>query len=205
MRKLYFALCAIAVAAAIFVIEGLSLADTGGTTPADFLAFSYPAVSSYEILDDQIISRDGVMFAQTKQRRWQPPPPDLAEYPERVLAAVNVERAKVGAPPLRMEPRLAEAAKLRSREAIENLSHTRPSGQPCSSVLREFGVKSNRYFGENLARGKMTPQEAVDAWMGSPGHRENILDTDYFTTGIGVSADEYGRLFWIQIFTDLKG
>jgi uncharacterized protein YkwD len=38
---------------------------------------------------------------------------------------------------------------------------------------------------ENIAVGYRTPQEIIDGWMGSPPHRENILDCSYEATGVG--------------------
>ena len=52
--------------------------------------------------------------------------------------------------------------------------------------------------GENLA-GNISSKKAVEAWINSETHRDNIL-TDYKYTGIGVVEDNiYGKVF-VQIF-----
>ena len=117
---------------------------------------------------------------------------------ERVLELVNQERAKVGAPPLRMSEDLQIAANTRAMELIENPSHTRPDGSSCFSLLKNRG----RACGENLAAGPTSPEMAVAEWMKSNEHRENMLDPDYREIGVGIYSDEHTPLkhYWIQIF-----
>jgi uncharacterized protein YkwD len=54
-------------------------------------------------------------------------------------------------------------------------------------------------YGENVAYGQDTPQEVMQAWMNSRGHRANILNGRYSTIGVG--AVNSGRaIFWTQVF-----
>jgi len=77
--------------------------------------------------------------------------------------------------------------------------HTRPDGTNFKTVLNNTGIDGNR-CGENIARSEATPQAAIDAWMRSDGHRENILYESYGSIGIGVCQLPNGSLDWIQIF-----
>ncbi|KFZ32490.1 hypothetical protein JS44_04615 [Anoxybacillus flavithermus] len=63
-------------------------------------------------------------------------------------------------------------------------------------MMRDFGV-SYRTAGENIAKGQRTPQEVVNAWMNSAGHRANILNRNF--THIGVGFDGNGN-YWTQMF-----
>jgi hypothetical protein len=54
-----------------------------------------------------------------------------------------------------------------------------------------FGYKY-RYAGENLARDFSSASSAVDAWMNSPSHRDNILNGNYKDVGIGVVEGNLG-------------
>ena len=57
--------------------------------------------------------------------------------------------------------------------------------------------------GENAAWGSVSPQEVVDAWMQSKGHRANILNPEARAMGVGYyynSSSTWGHQ-WIQIFT----
>lgn len=88
---------------------------------------------------------------------------------------------------------------LRARELEESYSHTRPSGENCKTVFGEFETDL-RFWGENAAKGNRTPEAVVEAWMDSPGHRENLLREDAEYLGAGVWQDEDGVLYWVQLF-----
>ena len=115
-----------------------------------------------------------------------------------VLQLVNMERAKVGAPPLRLAPDLMECAAIRAEEITEEFSHTRPDGSDCFTVMENRG----RTCGENIAAGHGTAEETVDQWMNSEGHRENILDPKYRELGVGYAYSEYSMYhhYWVQLF-----
>ncbi|MBR1645275.1 MAG: hypothetical protein IJ685_00715 [Selenomonadaceae bacterium] len=115
-----------------------------------------------------------------------------------VLNLVNIERAKVGAPPLRLAGDLQQAADIRAREIIQLFSHTRPDGSDCFTVLRNRG----RACGENIAAGHGTAAETVEQWMNSEGHRENILDPRYRELGVGYAYEDYSTYhhYWVQLF-----
>jgi uncharacterized protein YkwD len=66
-------------------------------------------------------------------------------------------------------------------------------------MLKSFGIQFS-YAGENIAAGQRTPQEVVNSWMNSPGHRANILNRNYTKIGVGyASGGEYGT-YWTQMF-----
>ena len=65
-------------------------------------------------------------------------------------------------------------------------------------MMKSFGIKY-KTAGENIA-GNSSLQGAVSAWMNSTGHRENILNTAYNYTGIGVvESSKYGMVM-VQMF-----
>lgn len=115
---------------------------------------------------------------------------------------MNAERAKEGLSPLALDHNLSKAARVRAEEQIELFGHTRPDGQSCFSVLGEYKI-NYRKAGENAAAGYYTPEDVVDAWMSSDGHRANILKPNYDKIGIGFvySDDSYGA-YWVQLFID---
>jgi len=124
----------------------------------------------------------------------------LSSYASEVLRLVNVERAKAGLPALTTNSTLTAAANKRAQEIKQTFSHTRPNGTSCFTVLGEYGV-SYRTAGENIAYGQKTPQEVVNGWMNSPGHRANILKSSFGKVGIGVYQSG-GVYYWTQLFTD---
>lgn len=77
--------------------------------------------------------------------------------------------------------------------------HYRPDGSFFNTIFTEYNVPYTS-CGENLLRGNgyVTPREAVDAWMGSDSHRENILNPEF--TGIGVGYYQDGSYwYWTQL------
>jgi len=123
-----------------------------------------------------------------------PEPPDLGME---VIRLVNEERAKQKLPPLAYEPALLPVAQIRAEESSQLFSHTRPSGEPWSTAFSDCGVFGHR--GENLAYGQKTPARVVAAWMASPGHKANILNTKYSMLAVGV-YQKGNTLYWAQAF-----
>ena len=133
---------------------------------------------------------------------WTSPEPervDLAAYAQEVLSLTNARRETAGLNSLSAAPVLTEMAMLRAKELEESYSHTRPSGENCKTVFGEFETDL-RFWGENAAKGNRSPEAAVEAWMDSPGHRENLLREDAGYLGVGVWQDEDGILYWVQLF-----
>ena len=124
---------------------------------------------------------------------------DLDAYAQEVLTLTNARREAAGLNPLSADPVLTEMAMLRARELEESYSHTRPSGENCKTVFGEFETDL-RFWGENAAKGNRTPEAVMEAWMGSQGHRENLLREDAEYLGVGVWQDEGGILYWVQLF-----
>jgi len=128
-----------------------------------------------------------------------------------ILCLHNQIRAERGLPTLRTNKRLRKAAVGHSRDMVTNdyFEHTTPSGVTMvDRILRAHYVRADRGWslGENLAWGTgtyATPRGAVDAWMNSEGHRENILRRAYREVGIGVvigvpSTDGIGATYTLD-------
>lgn len=127
----------------------------------------------------------------------------MDDYRQEVLDLVNAERAKYGLTALEMgDANLTAAAQTRAEEIATVNSHVRPDGSKCFTVLNDYGV-TDAPTGENAAWGSVSPEEVVEAWMNSAGHRANILDPEARKMGVGYyynSSSAWGHQ-WIQIFT----
>lgn len=113
-----------------------------------------------------------------------------------VLCLVNQERAQNGRSPLTANPQLEQAAEGHCGELIaeDYFAHVSPSGEtPVQRIVATGyvpGPNVGYAIGENLAWGTLglaTPKSIVDAWIASPGHLANILESQYTETGIGVT------------------
>ncbi len=117
-----------------------------------------------------------------------------------VVDLVNAERAKEGLSPLTINVNVQAAAMIRARECEQLFSHTRPDGSSFATALKEQNV-SYRSAGENIAWGQRSPEEVMDAWMNSSGHRANIMNPNFTTIGIGYYENAKGTDYWCQLFT----
>lgn len=116
-----------------------------------------------------------------------------------VASLVNAARQDAGLSELELDADLCAAAQARAQEIAQSFSHTRPDGSSCFTILEEFGV-SYRAAGENIAMGQRTPEEVMDGWMNSSGHRANILNGTFTSIGVGYYVDGAGAAHWVQIF-----
>ena len=121
------------------------------------------------------------------------------DFASQVVALVNAERAKQGLSALKVDAKVQQAALVRAQESAQSFSHTRPNGSSFSTALTEAGV-SFRRSGENIAYGQSTPQQVMNAWMNSSGHRANILNENFTTIGVGYTVIK-GTAYWAQLFT----
>ena len=121
---------------------------------------------------------------------------DLTKDEQTILDLVNKARREAGLTELKVDTQMMNVARLKSQDMEDNnyFSHTSPTyGSPCD-MLTSFGV-SYKTAGENIA-GHSTAENAFNAWMNSPGHKANILNSNYNYTGIGiVSSNRYGKMF----------
>ena len=118
-----------------------------------------------------------------------------------VMALVNAHRAAAGLSALKTSPSLARAAAWKSEDRSTSigagLSHTDSLGRSPATRAGQCGYPS--WVGENVAYGYPTPASVVEAWMGSAGHRANILKSSYAVAGVGYSAGA-----WTMDFGDLN-
>ena len=117
-----------------------------------------------------------------------------------VVRLTNSARSQNGYAARVEDGALSEAAAVRAREIARSFSHTRPSGASFSSALSESGVSYLR-AGENIASGQKSASEVVNAWMNSPGHSANILNSRYSRKG-SASVNNDGTHYSGQNFAD---
>lgn len=117
-------------------------------------------------------------------------------FEEQVVQLVNQQRAKAGLRPLTHRADVKNVAQKKAEDMINSnyFSHTSPNYGSPFDMLKAFGI-SYSYAGENIAKGQKTPQEVMNAWMNSSGHRANILKPEYDVIGVG-----FYHGAWVQMF-----
>lgn len=126
---------------------------------------------------------------------------EIPAQAEAVLNLVNAERMKRGLSVLTLSDNLTHIAKMKAQDMAQNnyFSHTSPTYGTPFEMLQHFGV-SYKAAGENIAAGQRTPEEVMEAWMNSSGHRANILGTKYTELGVGYYAGGSYGTEWVQLF-----
>ena len=111
--------------------------------------------------------------------------------PDEVIRLTNQKRAEAGLSVLTFNQTLASAAYTKGRDMIDRdyWAHVAPDGTQPWKFFTQFGYRY-RYAGENLARDFSSAGAAVEAWMNSPTHRDNILNSKYKEIGIGVTEGD---------------
>lgn len=127
-------------------------------------------------------------------------PPISAEEAQ-VLDLANAERARAGLPALAHDGRLSVAAQ---RQADDNartgqLSHSGTDGSGVGDRITQAGYPW-RVAAENAAMGQGSPAEAVAGWLGSAGHRANLLNGEVTHAGMGTAVSPSGARIWFMVY-----
>lgn len=124
-------------------------------------------------------------------------------YEQKVAELVNIERQKAGLSALTFDQSVSNVARTKSKDMAANnyFAHQSPTYGSAGDMLTRFGIKWSAW-GENIASGQKTPEAVVTAWMNSPGHRANILSTNFSKIGVGYAVNSNGTPYWTQIFTN---
>lgn len=122
-------------------------------------------------------------------------------FQREVLKLVNEERNKAGLKPLTLNSNLSNIATIKSQDMINKnyFSHTSPTYGSPFDMMKKFGV-SYKTAAENIAKGQTTPQQVMNSWMNSSGHRSNILNPNFTQLGVGVAKSSNGTIYWTQMF-----
>ena len=129
---------------------------------------------------------------------------EVSNEEQEVLDLVNQYRIQNGLEVLKPLARLQQTAKLKAKDLVENEYFAHDSEQLGTpfEILKANQVDYD-IAGENLA-GNMTPEKAVESWMNSKTHKENILEERFNYTGICViESPVYGKVF-VQLFIGIE-
>jgi uncharacterized protein YkwD len=134
---------------------------------------------------------------------WGTPRADLASS---VVDLINSHRTGMGLVSLKVSPTLTNAAvwKARHMARYAYMTHDDPGPPVARTVpdrLEACGYPSRTTgWGENIAYGYQSAASVVSAWLNSPGHKANIENASYRSTGVGAAATAGGVIYWSQEF-----
>ncbi len=104
-----------------------------------------------------------------------------------LLDTTNAQRIAQHLPALNLNAKLSEAAYEKANDMLKQQywAHVAPDGTTPWAWFRKVGYNYS-YAGENLAKNFTTADAATTAWMASPEHRANILNSHYTDVGFAV-------------------
>ena len=123
----------------------------------------------------------------------------------RAFELVNAERQARGRGPLVWDGSLTRMARYHSENMARAgfFSHVDRDGLDLTGRAAVIGISGWQALGENIAynQGYEDPTAfAVERWMISDKHRENILNGQFTHAGIGIARSSDGRVFFTQVF-----
>lgn len=122
-------------------------------------------------------------------------------YADRVVKLVNEQRAKNGLNPVKALVSMNNGANIRAKEIVNMFSHERPDGRRGYTAVEDAGLDWS-WVGENIAAGYTSPEDVMQGWMESDGHRNNILNPRCKYIGVGYCRGSDGCDYWVQLFMD---
>lgn len=162
------------------------------------------AVSACNSPEYASIQKYGVDPETAPESPWEAPEPDLDEtlsMAAQVLERTNAFRAENGQAPLSLNAELTAAAQAYAeRMAAEGFfSHTSPDGTTVGERITDAGYNW-RTYGENIAYGYASADAVMQGWIGSAGHRANLLNAGFKDLGVGYAESRSGTPYWVQNF-----
>lgn len=121
---------------------------------------------------------------------------------QKIIELTNQYRQEVGLKPLTLNLTLTKAAQTKTDDmfAKQYFEHIAPDGTTPAQLVLKSGY-SYKTTGENLALGDFKDEaDLVKAWYDSPGHRANMLNTDFVEIGVASDLSDFeGRNTWISV------
>lgn len=170
--------------------QGLSASVPTEVTPGDLLGRQRVAANG---------NADSFRFTQAELNQLEREAADL----------INQERIKLGLTSIAWSEDAAKVARLHSSNMakLNFFGHAGADGKMVDERADQLGVKKWRAIGENIAfnRGYTDPiRTAVEKWMQSTGHRNNLLNPRWQETGIGIAVTPEGCFYFTQVFLERR-
>jgi uncharacterized protein YkwD len=156
-----------------------------------------------------VIALAGAILARIYPIRYLAGPQELrtsiSDEEHRIMDLVNRARRAEGRSPLAWSARLAAIARGHSYDmALRHyLAHQSLDGATPADRIRGVGIDYQE-LGENIYVDENPdaelPERAIQRWLASPHHRDNLLSGDFRWSGIGVAQDSRGKTYVTQDF-----
>jgi uncharacterized protein YkwD len=127
-------------------------------------------------------------------------PANLNAIRSDLVAGINAQRAGKGLSALAPSAQLTQAAQ---KQACDNagrnkMTHTGSDGSKIGTRISRTGYDWGS-ANENVGYGYKEPGSMLKGWMGSDGHRRNILARGTQDIGIGLATGSDGNRYWVMV------
>lgn len=133
--------------------------------------------------------------------------PDLFYNELQIVYLTNLRRREAGLPPLRWNREMSQAARWFAQNSVDGRNgpycgHVDTDNRSLDKRLDAFNYTNAKSWGENVVCGLAAAEAAVNGWMNSAGHKQNILQSDYREIGVGYYRNPTnGRGYIVQDFS----
>ena len=126
-------------------------------------------------------------------------PDGVNEMATEIAAGLNQSRRANGESQLRFNRKLGRAAMRHACDMLANdfFDHRGSDGSNSHARVTTVGYEAC-IVAENIAWGYPRPQQIIDGWMNSPGHRRNMLHPRIEEFGIGITQGPRGP-YWVLV------
>jgi uncharacterized protein YkwD len=141
--------------------------------------------------------------SRTGGGRAAPTPLNSTTAADEIVTRTNTERRNKGLTALAKSVNLMRAAQIQADQMASTgtLDHELPgAAYPTLSTRLAAVSYTMAAAGENIGEGYTSPADATAGWMGSSGHRANILSAKYTEMGAAVATAKNGTRYWVQVF-----
>ncbi len=161
----------------------------------DLFVKTIPAGYSYQYYESAELSLPSLTEDQLRQVE--------TAYEKQVWDLTNVIRNRAGLPLLEYNDQVAQIARSHSLDMYQNqfFDHRSPTTGEPGDRLRNSSLPLGS-FSENIAAGYLDGIDAMEGWMNSKGHRDNILNhfADQMGVGIVLKENQMFRNYFTQNF-----
>ena len=142
----------------------------------------------------------GLVLAMPAAAQSCAAPGNLSALVSGLAQGVNAQRGAQGLGALRADPALMQAAQSHACDIARTgrVVHQGSDGRNSDQRVRAYGFRTC-LTAENLAWGFPRPEQIVSGWMGSAGHRRNILLARATHYGAGVAQGSEGPM-WVMVY-----
>ena len=158
----------------------------------------FPKVLGAEAREEEYIKNEVIILDVSNKEYAEDE--SLTDEEQEFLNLINANRENNGIAKLETDSEIQNIARLKAKDLVDNnyFSHVSPVYGNVQAMFSDFNIEYS-LVGENIA-GNNNLVGAVESWMNSAKHKENILNSGYNYTGVAVIEGEYYGKVFVQIF-----